>query len=56
MILIEDMPPGHAGNAAEKMIRDAGIWAYRAGYNGRTSAAFLANQPLVQALANRAAE
>jgi len=50
MIPIAGMDARHAANAAEKMIRDAQVWADDAGYQGLTPGVWVAGSPVVQAL------
>jgi hypothetical protein len=55
LVRIEEMPPRHAANAAEKLLREARFWAEEAGAPYRNHAhMWVARQPLFQALAKRA--
>jgi hypothetical protein len=55
LISIRSMPPRHAANAAEKLLREAGFWAGEADSpNSVYPRTWVARQPLFQALAKRA--
>lgn len=54
MRTIVRMPPEYAANAAEKLLREAVLWAHEAGVDTRRPALWMARTPLFQALITRA--
>lgn len=51
---IKSMNPFHAGNAAEKMLREANRWAQDSGTDPRRPILWMTSLPVFQALLTRA--